>query len=527
MASIKKVIISIMLSLVAFGVQSQNIKQDIQRQKQQQEERAAEQAREAEAQRYRELAMTREAVRKAYMQSDEYKILESISNDFDKWNIKDEFESTVAYEDRLKHQSIAKFYQICEENIRSFFERINIETELKQYDADKQYFPVEIYFVSQFCWDYTEGAHYTIAVPVSIEDAQKFKNDFRSRSWQKCEVYNMVFTDDIDNKLVPTKVSYNGREYNVPIENPREVTFSFSELGLQNQYCADAVWNMNMIKLAEEERIAEQRRLDSIACIKYNRKLDSIVTTYNQKLLQEEYNYEKKTVKSHHLECGQGIENRFNDAMNEINNSFKSIMALAEAEKQRIQDSIACVVYNNKLDSIVDTYNQQLLQEEYNYDKKTVKSRNLECGHGIENRFKNAKKEIDNNFNSIMAVADRNKKTIENYKQTYSDNIKDLAFKMFNSSDWHAYNNCPDYLMDNIVTGSRDRSYSNELVEKLIEYTVDTNTQLTKEWAKNGQYFDNKADFFNSYLKFDHYHKYVGLNPEYKTILKEKKKTKK
>ena len=265
MASIKKVIISIMLSLVAFGVQSQNIKQDIQRQKQQQEERAAEQAREAEAQRYRELAMTREAVRKAYMQSDEYKILESISNDFDKWNIKDEFESTVAYEDRLKHQSVAKFYQICEENIRSFFKNIHIEAKLKQYDADKQYFPVEIYFVSQFCWDYTEGAHYTIAVPVSIEDAQKFKNDFRSRSWQKCEVYNMVFTDDIDNKLVPTKVSYNGREYNVPIENPIEVTFAFSELGLYNQYCADAVWNINMIKLAEEKRIAEQRRMDSIA----------------------------------------------------------------------------------------------------------------------------------------------------------------------------------------------------------------------------------------------------------------------
>ena len=138
MATVKKVIMVITLSLVAFGVQSQNIKQDIQRQKQQQEEREAE--RKAEAQRY--IAMTREAVRKAYMQSDEYKILESISNDFDKWNIKDEFESTVAYEDRLKHQSIAKFYQICEENIRSFFERINIETELKQYDADKQYFPV-------------------------------------------------------------------------------------------------------------------------------------------------------------------------------------------------------------------------------------------------------------------------------------------------------------------------------------------------------------------------------------------------
>ena len=71
----------------------------------------------------------------------------------------------------------------------------------------------------------------------------------------------MAFTDDIDNKLVPTKVSYNGREYNVPIENSREVTFSFSELGLYNQYCSDAVWNINVIKLAEEEKIRQETQV--------------------------------------------------------------------------------------------------------------------------------------------------------------------------------------------------------------------------------------------------------------------------
>ncbi|MBR4584475.1 MAG: hypothetical protein IKO34_11820 [Bacteroidales bacterium] len=454
MATVKKVIMVITLSLVAFGVQSQNIKQDIQRQKQQQEEREAE--RKAEAQRY--IAMTREAVRKAYMQSDEYKILESISNDFDKWNIKDEFESTVAYEDRLKHQSIAKFYQICEENIRSFFERINIETELKQYDADKQYFPVEIYFVSQFCWDYTEGAHYTIAVPVSIEDAPKFKSDFRSRSWQKCEVYDMAFTDDIDNKLVPTKVSYNGREYNVPIENSREVTFSFSELGLYNQYCSDAVWNINVIKLAEEEKIRqekEQRIQDSIVCIEYNRQLDSLVTAYNRKLLQDEYNFEKETVSYSPLRLYEleekNIEYAFNEEQNRINEKYKS----------------------------------------------------------------------------IMYTVDLDRKTVEDYKQTNFDNLKNFVFvdcvsPLPSGHNSHTYYYCPEYIYKNILVSRTYKKYSNELIAKLIEVTVDINTQLNNEWTKNGQYFENKVDFFDSYLKCSTGSRTINVNPKYESILKDK-----
>lgn len=458
MASIKKVIISIMLSLVAFGVQSQNIKQDIQRQKQQQEERAAEQAREAEAQRYRELAMTREAVRKAYMQSDEYKILESISNDFDKWNIKDEFESTVAYEDRLKHQSVAKFYQICEENIRSFFKNIHIEAKLKQYDADKQYFPVDIYFVSQFCWDYTEGAHYTIAVPVSIEDAQKFKNDFRSRSWQKCEVYNMVFTDDIDNKLVPTKVSYNGREYNVPIENPIEVTFAFSELGLYNQYCSDAVWNINVIKLAEEEKIRqekEQRRQDSIACIEYNRQLDSLVTTYNQRLLQDEYNFDKKTIKFLPLEVG------------------------------------------------------------------------VRKGQDIEKWFNEEQNSITKKYNSIMDSSNENKKIVDDYKRTNYDDLKSFVFRnvvthLPSGHNSYTYYDCPEYIYKNILVSRAYKKYSDELIAKLIEATVDINTQLNNEWTKNGQYFENKVDFFDSYLNCSTGSRTINVNPKYESILKDK-----
>ena len=521
MATIKKVLIAITLSFVAFGVQSQNIKQDIQRQKQQQEERDMQ-----------EFFRTMDNLWEIYKDSDKYKIEESIAKDFNEWNRKGEFETTMAYEERLKKQSVQKFYQICEEKVTDFFERIRIsDVELLQYNADDQYFLVEINFQN------VTNTHYYI-VPVSIEEAPKFKADFKSYDWKKSKVYNMAFVDCTPRQrcpfLAPTKVSYDGIEYMLYDESgcSKVVEFNYNYLNYvsisNNPYCADAVWNINMIKLAEEKRIAEQRRMDSIACIKYNRELDSIVTAYNQKLLQEEYNYDKKTVKSHNLECGQGIEKRFNDAMNEINNSFKSIMALAEAEKQRIQDSIACIEYNKQLDSIVTAYNQKLLQEEYNFDKKTIKFLPLEIGerkgYEIEKWFNEEQKRINEKYNTIIKDADNSRRIVQNYKR---DNYEELEnFKLGN-----AYYYCPNSIKTNIYfpreKGIGMRNYSDGLIEKLIEVTVDMCTWLSNEWAKNGQYFESKVEFFDSFILYRSGDHAIAINPEYKTILKERKQNNK
>lgn len=641
-----------------------------------------------------------------YKNSDYYIITESIKKRFEQWSKKGEFESTTSYDERIKKQSVDNFYMICSDEVSTYISKFNIDAQLQPYDADNQYFPVKIFFF------HSRESYGTISIPVPIGEASDFKSKY-SNYFGEGNVDDLVF---VENNFAFTKVSYEGREFNVQIKNSKEVTFAFKDLGIQNPYCQNAVFNLNMVKKIKEEQQrsdsiacveynhkldsivsmynqkllqeefnlkkktieastiecgkgveeryayekqyieekyislmsnfekykssvdcfkqecseaietfvfededcvkgrencpclsklfrglfgdcninyevedkikefivdinpqlsnewnkygqyfeskvdffktyvkfiwnsynhlvvinpeyeknlyskmpeSERQKYDSIVCIEYNHKLDSIITAYNKELLQNEYNFGKKTVDARNLECGQGIGKRFRDAKKDVDNKFNFIKKAAEEAKQRIQDSIVCAGYNKQLDSIVVEYNQKLLQEEYNFENRTIENPQLEPGQGIEKRFSDAKSKISNNFNSIMSVVDMNKKAIENYKQTYSGNIKDLAFVMFNSSDWHAYNNCPDYLMDNIVPGSRDRSYSNELVEKLIEYTVDTNTQLSKEWTKNGQYFDNKADFFNSYLKFDYYHKYVGLNPEYKTILKEKKKTKK
>ena len=534
----RKIASIVILMVIVCGVQAQSIKQDIQRQKQQQEERD----------KAMEAAEIEEMVRRAndrwevYKESDKYKILESIANDFDRWSQKGEFETTVAYEERLKNQSVEKFYQLCEENITNFFNGIRIsDVKLQQYDADNQYFPVEISISSA-----RNSDSFFVAIPVSIGDAPKFKADFRSSNWKKCKVYDLAFVDytphQVNPHLVPTKLSYNGIEYSMQIEASREIEISFKDLSgdkgaCNNPYCADAVWNIKMIRIAEEKRIAEQRRLDSIACIKYNRELDSLVTAYNQDLLQNKYNFGKETIKTIKVECGQGIETRFSIAKNNIINNYKSIIAIAEVAKQREEDSLACIEYNKQLESIVATYNQKLLQEEYNFDKKTVKFLPLDLdsckkGQEIERWFNEERDKIDKKYNSIMAEVDNSKKIVDDYKRNNFDELesfkfnKDVGAYYPSGYNQYTYYNCLECINKSITNARIYNKYSNKLIEKLIEVTVDINTQLNNEWTKNGQYFKNKVEFFDSYLKFFNAG-LVAINPEYKTTLKEKKSAKK
>ena len=125
-----------------------------------------------------------------------------------------------------------------------------------------------------------------------------------------------------------------------------------------------------------------------------------------------------------------------------------------------------------------------------------------------------------------MAEVDNSKKIVEDYKQTNFNELVSFKFENYNNHDM--YNNCPGYLTRNIANASAYNSrYSSALVEKLMEVTVDINTQLNNEWTKNGQYFENKVEFFDSFIQCRSGDHAICINPEYKTILKEKKNAKK
>ena len=74
-------------------------------------------------------------------------------------------------------------------------------------------------------------------------------------------------------------------------------------------------------------------------------------------------------------------------------------------------------------------------------------------------------------------------------------------------SDYTHVNDTRKKLIE-MIEESKTKPYYPEIVDLLIQ----TNKKLNREWNKNGQYFKDKIDFFNSYLFED-----------YKQILKNKK----
>lgn len=127
-----------------------------------------------------------------------------------------------------------------------------------------------------------------------------------------------------------------------------------------------------------------------------------------------------------------------------------------------------------------------------------------------------------------MAEVDNSKKIVDDYKR---NNFEELESFKFNKDvgayypsgyNQYTYYNCLECINKSITNARIYNKYSNKLIEKLIEVTVDINKQLNNEWTKNGQYFENKVEFFDSYLKFFNAGS-VAINPDYKSILKEKK----
>lgn len=405
--------------------------------------------------------------------TDYYIIRKNIKNDFEKWNQKGEFESTSAYEERLQNQSVSKFYDLCTDKLTDYYKHdYDITAKLQNYNADEQYYPITITFGTDGWREFKiERETYASKLYVSIKDAQEFKEDFyeRSNKWEG-EITDFVL--DADDCLVLPKVTYVRYGFNpdagyyvhdkyeciVPIKNGRKIEFAFKDLGIQNPYCQSAVWNVDMIRLAEEEKIRqekEQRRQDSIACIEYNRQLDSLVTAYNQKLLQEEYNLDKKTIKFLPLEVG------------------------------------------------------------------------VRNGQEIEKWFNEEQNSITKKYNSIMDSSNKNRKIVDDYKRTNYDDLKSFVFKERVSSlpsghNSYTYYNCPEYIYKGILVSRAYNKYSDELIAKLIEATVDINTQLNDEWTRNGQYFENKVDFFDSFLNYSTGSRTINKNPKYESILKDK-----
>ena len=177
--------------------------------------------------------------------------LYAIKNDFEEWARRGEFEKAVDFEERLREQSVARFYAFCHrslhKNIYRFREYSNIV--FGTYNTDEEYFPI------------TLGAQ-TGKFYVSIADAQRMRNTafdgayhqafYGGVQWRVVESW----TDDwyfTDYGLLPKRIfitvgEYKDVEIALLLPNKQSIEIAFRDLGINNIYAKDAVFNDEIVE---------------------------------------------------------------------------------------------------------------------------------------------------------------------------------------------------------------------------------------------------------------------------------------
>ena len=192
---------------------------------------------------------------------------------------------------------------------------------------------------------------------------------------------------------------------------------------------------------------------------------------------------------------------------------FKYSNAKQQAIEQQRRDSLEFEKYSQRLDSIFNDRNRKLLQNPYNATKKTLeKYRKMEKEGDREDNFNRCLRAMEADFDKVFYELSQGEKTLNEFQEKASAR-KSLNLKDVNS----LYNTrlksdskealAVRYYVD--IKMCKDKPY----YPKIVDFVVETNNGLNKEWSKNKDSFKDNIEFYEAYV-----------SGNYNEILKGKKK---
>jgi len=193
----------------------------------------------------------------AFKATDFGKIHEAIKNTFGKWNSKGEFEKVSDYEERLKTQSLIEYKRICTEEIQKRIGRDateKLKKELSTYNSENESYNITFKL---------NNVEWSNKLMVPISQAQQVKENW-SKFTSTINIYDWCFAD---NNLNPIQVvlTWSNHKYELPVQvrNQRDIIYSFDNLGIANTYLKGFKYNYSEERKFEQERVAEQERLQA------------------------------------------------------------------------------------------------------------------------------------------------------------------------------------------------------------------------------------------------------------------------
>lgn len=342
----------------------------------------------------------------------------------------------------------------------------------------------------------------------------------------------------MNNYLCPSKVIYSGDYYtkfilDVPLKNLKEITIAFNDLGIENEFLDNVIFDTRII----QEINKEDQRLDFLELDMFNQRLDSIFQDYNQQLLQNPYNFSQQILikyskideyndRDYTIHAPESIiEKQYkNDNDREIIFKFRenlfrnraiSMMSDFESLNFKIKETLQKenpvkyfeIYYFLNPDKKIKADEQYLecwcKYKRIDFDLLFIeRSRqnwyDCECrkhlyfhsrGMGVREYFPD-RTEFDKFYDQGEEII-----LLEIEKRKVSKIIKTLLYQR------------GDY--QTLISANKNKSYYADFIKIVIL----NDSKVNKEWVKNGQLFINKTEFYEAYI-----------SDNYKNVLKEKKK---
>ncbi|MDR3327579.1 MAG: hypothetical protein LBT04_05565 [Prevotellaceae bacterium] len=424
--------------------------------------------------------------------SDYGSIQKSIKTDFQSWNQKGEFEKQTDYEERLKTQSQETFVSTCIKNIKKKVENFGrydypLKKELLKYDSENESFSILFKF---------NGKEWQNNLKIPITDAEGFKSKWSNLEWQKDEYDWCV----IENSLFPTTVTlqYNAIKYTfkLPLQNQTEISYPFNDLEIENMYLKGYVFKYSDAKAMDLKIAREKFIADSLETMSYNNKLETALQDYNNQLLVNPHNIEKTVIFEYEkVKAGKDKENSHQSSLNSLKRNFENI--------------------NNNLErNFTHAYSdvKQLFQTKEEFEQFYAQGKDI-LQEEIAKRTEKQEKEKVLNYlqanSKFIELMDFQKEKSESVGSALGRGLLGVATSTNVSSiDYSNENKAREQILS-LINNTKDKAY----YPQVIDLVVETNKKLNKEYAKSGEYFENKVKFYESFL-----------SANYKDILKEKKK---
>jgi hypothetical protein len=420
------------------------------------------------------------AAQEAYDRTDVGTIRKNIKSAFEKWNLKGEFEKEADYAERLQNQSKTAFDGICLDEIKKRTKNENgyyLEKELLPYNAENEFFTVS-FKVNDISWQSN--------INIPIAQAENFKNQFSDLHFAIGD-YNWCFAE---NSLCPTLVTLKNKkqidtQYHFPVllQNLSEITQSFDNLEIDNQYLKGYVFKYSNAKAIAEQQEREKQRLDSLELTTFNNRLDSVFQDYNKQLLANPYNLNDSVLKNYKEITDKGTGNRqysFDRKVSEMKSEFNGLEEYFKNVRQN--------EYRQ---------NRKLFANETEFDSFYTKGKDV---YQAEVEKKTILKNLTDNTEFIETM-------------DFQKEAKETLGSALMSGGYTDYSRVNAYRKEilSLIVESQNKPY----YFQILDFVIKTNKGLNKEWTKNGQYFESKNDFYNAYL-----------SENYKQILKDNQKKK-